>query len=106
MTRPTSLYRHFDATGRLLYVGIAMNALARQVQHVNGSHWADMIATITIERFPTRGAAVDAEERAIAVERPLYNLASRPAELEPEIDEAAEMKKLERYLERKGPAKC
>lgn len=68
----TSLYRHFDSSGRLLYVGISKNALARIEGHA-GACWYDQIATVTIERFGTREDARKAEQKAIASEGPAYN---------------------------------
>lgn len=72
---PTELYRHFDKDGGLLYVGISLSAVARLVQHKKTAGWADLIATITIEVFPTREEALMAEGVAILRERPRYNVA-------------------------------
>jgi hypothetical protein len=55
----TALYRHFDADGRLLYVGISMQD----------------IATVRIEWFYSRKEALQAELRAITTENPAHNLA-------------------------------
>lgn len=67
-----SLYRHFDAQGRLLYVGISKNALARMEGHA-GSAWYAQIATVTIEHYNSRDSARRAEQEAITSERPAYN---------------------------------
>lgn len=74
----TALYRHFDAAGRLLYVGISLNSIQRTAQHRHGAHWFRDIARIDIEWLPERRAALTAEAQAIATEAPLWNLA-RPA---------------------------
>lgn len=74
-TGPTVLYRHFDQAGILLYVGVSASLMVRTVAHVRASAWRDEIATIKVERFPTRGEALAAETQAIRVERPLYNIA-------------------------------
>jgi excinuclease UvrABC nuclease subunit len=66
------LYRHFDAGGDLLYVGMSRNAAARLRGHKNAS-WYDDIASITIEHFETKAAAADAEWRAIQDEHPKFN---------------------------------
>ena len=66
------LYRHYDATGRLLYVGIS-EAFARRTQEHIFSHWYLQISRIEVERFPTYEAAAEAELRAIKSEQPLYN---------------------------------
>lgn len=74
--RPTTaLYRHFDSAGRLLYVGVSLMALYRTIQHRKGAPWFADVATITIKQFPTRKAALAAEQRAIRNERPLHNQA-------------------------------
>jgi predicted GIY-YIG superfamily endonuclease len=65
----TALYRHFDALGTLLYVGISNNHLRRLAQHQEGAKWAEQIARVAIERFPTRQAALEAESQAIALYR-------------------------------------
>jgi predicted GIY-YIG superfamily endonuclease len=75
--RRTELYRHFDATGRLLYIGISMSTAKRLGEHKACSAWFDKVATITIERHPSRKAALKAERLAIQSEGPLYNVTGR-----------------------------
>lgn len=94
----TALYRHFDAAGRLLYVGISLSVVARTARHMMYAHWSRQVATISIERHPTRDKALAAEAAAIVAEHPLHNIAGKPAPIAPDIDDAAEMEKLERYL--------
>jgi len=67
------LYRHFDAEGRLLYVGISLSAVERLKQHVARAGWSAEIVSITVETHPDREAAMKAERRAVEQERPLYN---------------------------------
>lgn len=74
----THLYRHFDASGKLLYVGISLNVLGRLHQHRNLSPWFDRIASVTVEKFGTREGAIEAERRAINDENPEYNIALKP----------------------------
>jgi len=72
---PTHLYRHFDAEGNLLYVGISLSAVARLEEHkAQSKEWFNSIAKVTIERFPTRKLALKAELRAINEENPRYNV--------------------------------
>lgn len=73
-TAPTALYRHFDAGGVLLYVGIATNHIARLQQHSKGSHWSKDIRQVVVEMFPDRWAALDAEENVIKGEKPKHNV--------------------------------
>lgn len=72
-TTPTDLYRHFDKDGRLLYVGISFRAIIRQAAHRNAAPWWDDVVTITVERFPSRKAALAAEKRAVEAEKPMHN---------------------------------
>jgi hypothetical protein len=45
---PCAPYRHFDAAGRLLYVGIAIDPPFRQRHHLQWASWRNDIATITV----------------------------------------------------------
>lgn len=79
----TNLYRHYDVHGRLLYVGIALSIADRTSQHMQGSAWADRIATIHVERFPFRWLAMEAEKTAIITERPEFNVVHNIAQRAP-----------------------
>lgn len=71
----TALYRHFDAEGKLLYVGISMSAMARMCQHKQAEYtWTDTIANMTIEWFDYRYLALRAEKEAIQKECPSHNI--------------------------------
>lgn len=72
MTR-TALYRHFDAAGALLYVGISLSAVQRLGQHRDTAGWYSQIARVSIEWLPDRSAALAAEAIAIARENPKHN---------------------------------
>lgn len=74
---PTELYRHFDAKGVLLYVGISLSTANRLGQHRCVSPWSKRVTSITIERYPNRKAALDAERNAIQSEGPLYNVTGK-----------------------------
>lgn len=74
----TQLYRHFDADGALLYVGVSLSAVARHVSHERFSAWFPQVKTITVEVFPTRDKALAAETRAIRKEKPRFNVAGAP----------------------------
>jgi hypothetical protein len=67
------LYRHFDAKGRLLYVGISLNSLGRFKEHKVTSSWRADIARIEIAYFPTKRDALRAERKAIREESPIWN---------------------------------
>lgn len=74
----TALYRHFDAEGALLYVGISLSAVQRLSQHKSGSKWFEQIRRVTIEWHDSREKALRAEATAISQENPRHNL-QRPA---------------------------
>lgn len=78
--RPTSLYRIFDATGRLIYIGQSQHVGFRMKTHEQHSWWFDLMADITTEVLPTRDAAHAAEMVAIQEEEPAFNskYANRP----------------------------
>jgi len=69
----TQLYRHFDGDGKLLYVGTSFSAVNRLSCHKREAGWFDQIASVTIEKFETRRAALHAEALAIAQENPRFN---------------------------------
>jgi hypothetical protein len=69
----TALYRHFDAAGSLLYVGISLSAVQRLGQHRNRAGWYSQIVRVSIEWLPDRATALAAEAFAIATEAPAHN---------------------------------
>jgi hypothetical protein len=70
----TSQYRHFDGSGKLLYVGIARDPFKHLGDHKQGARWRDQIVHVDIERHPTRDAALEAERIAIRDEKPECNV--------------------------------
>lgn len=74
-----SLYRHLNADGRLLYVGISGDPVFRYRYGHADKAWAHQVATVDVEQFPYRWMARQAELVAIARERPLHNIADRVA---------------------------
>lgn len=69
----TSLYRAFDDTGRLLYVGIADRWTSRWSAHDRTSPWFGLVRRIELEDHPDRDTAHAAERAAIRTEHPIYN---------------------------------
>jgi hypothetical protein len=67
------LYRHYDDTGSLLYVGQSSNAFSRQKGHQYRSEWFDLSVTMRVERFESKEAVTEAELDAIKQEKPLFN---------------------------------
>lgn len=74
VNRRTCVYRCYDATGVLLYVGISMHLDARLAKHRGRGWWPD-VAEITVQWFDGREPAKAAERKAIAEEGPLHNIA-------------------------------
>lgn len=70
----TALYRLYDASGRLLYVGISNNVHTRIRTHRVEKYWGPDVADARIEWFTTRAAALSAEATAIRRERPRHNV--------------------------------
>jgi predicted GIY-YIG superfamily endonuclease len=71
---PHALYRFFDHTGTLLYIGITWDIAVRFPQHTTRKPWWSTVANITIETHPNRPAVLEAERHAIQAEKPLYNV--------------------------------
>ena len=69
----TDLYRHYDKNGKLLYVGISFSFLKRLHEHKKHSVWFANIASTTREIFATRQEAIEAEQKEIKNEKPVYN---------------------------------
>lgn len=75
--RPHTLYRPFDSSRNLLYVGITWDMEIRVRAHVKASPWWGDVADIEYQQFNNRADALAAEWRAIAEENPVHNK-SRP----------------------------
>jgi hypothetical protein len=82
LSRSTCLYRHFDSTGKLLYVGISLDVLRRLGQHRRSSVWFDDIARVEIEHFADWDSAKEARRKVVAEEKPIFHDA---VDLSPEL---------------------
>jgi hypothetical protein len=67
------LYRHYDVRGDLLYVGMTLFVLARQMQHQAKALWANNVFQTLIEPFTSRDELITAEMIAIKSEFPSFN---------------------------------
>lgn len=75
MNDSSILYRHYDAHGRLLYVGVAVSPKKRLQQHsAAGAVWVSDVARSTFERFRSHQEVLDAEIEAIKNEAPIWNI--------------------------------
>lgn len=69
-----ALYRMYDGSGELLYVGISTNLDRRLGNHVAGKPWWPQVVQITVEHHRNRVLAEIAERNAIATEKPRWNI--------------------------------
>lgn len=76
----TALYRHFDAEGRLLYVGISECLGERDRQHAATAHWHGDVARTETQWCLSREHALALERVAIQFEAPAHNVALARAE--------------------------
>jgi excinuclease UvrABC nuclease subunit len=74
-----AVYRIFDATGRLLYVGLSKSPKTRVRCHRRTKAWGPEIAHHTVEWHRNPYAAHTAETAAIRAEQPIHNQVSTPA---------------------------
>lgn len=77
-----ALYRLYDASNRLLYIGIAENPGRRWDQHATTKPWWPQVAEKTVEWRDTREEAAAAEAEAIRTELPLFNNHYLPSPIE------------------------
>lgn len=68
-----ALYRHWDAAGVLLYVGMSSDPESRNRSHRNSSKWWKYRARETVEWLPDFDATRAAELHAITTELPIFN---------------------------------
>lgn len=68
-----AIYRLYDGE-RLQYVGVSVDPARRITEHKCKSEWAKKTSVTGIDWFPTRAAALQAELKAIATEKPLFNI--------------------------------
>lgn len=90
------VYRMFDATGRLLYVGMTGELGKRLSSHAD-KVWFLAVTTITFERHPGYAEAALAEQEAISTESPLHNKVGLSKE---EVTRRIQVRKLQRTDDR------
>jgi len=71
------VYRIFDKTGRLIYVGCSYNPEARINTHRTTMFWGDQIHRIKLTVHPNKRAGHYAEKIAIHSEHPRFNVSGR-----------------------------
>lgn len=76
--RETAVYRLFDRTGSLLYVGITCNIASRFHSHAGDKQWWSKVAHHVIEWHGNRANAAEREAQLIVDEAPMHNRALNP----------------------------
>ena len=72
---PTAVYRLYDKTDALLYVGITRDLRMRFAQHEADKPWWPDVARKTMAWHGKRSDALAEEDRAIDEEHPVHNVA-------------------------------
>jgi excinuclease UvrABC nuclease subunit len=75
MTKRFACYRHYNAAGELLYVGVTESTGQRYSAHKHASAWFEDIAEIKCDYFDSRRAALVLEAATIVCDAPKYNKA-------------------------------
>jgi predicted GIY-YIG superfamily endonuclease len=68
-----SVYRLYDSSDRLLYVGLSCDVARRLQQHKKTKSWWSDVALIKIKVFDDSEVMKIAEQEAIRLESPLHN---------------------------------
>ena len=73
MSGQLALYRYFDDSDRLLYIGRSGDVGSRDRAHISRSEWMQFAAGSAIKRYRTLKEISDAERKAIETEHPIFN---------------------------------
>lgn len=74
MDSPCFVYRAYDGSDRLLYVGMADDVPARMKAHRLTAKWHSQMRHHEVRKYRCRQDAKNAEYRAIRTESPLHNV--------------------------------
>jgi hypothetical protein len=72
----TNLYRLYDVSGQLLYVGVTRSPVHVRLAAHRRTVWWAQVDSVAVERHSTWEKAHTAERMAIRTERPLHNIRS------------------------------
>jgi predicted GIY-YIG superfamily endonuclease len=70
----TALYRFLGSEDASLYIGITHDLGERWSSHARKQPWWHEVRRLTVDMYPDREAAQDAETAAIKAERPRHNI--------------------------------
>lgn len=74
---PYHVYRVFDRTGDLIYVGCSNNLFTRLAQHEELSWWAPQAFKVKSRIYPSYDVGLKAERLAIQTEHPRWNVGGK-----------------------------
>src|SRR5258707_1324603 len=74
MSERTAVYRLYEASDALLYVGVSSNFGRRWKQHAAAQPWWPDVQRLTVDWYPDRPSALSAERVAIKAEVPAHNV--------------------------------
>lgn len=74
---PTSVYRYWDETGSILYVGKARDFETRDKAHLKNGGWRDRAAFVCVEEYFCEEIALAAEAVLIRDQCPPHNIINR-----------------------------
>lgn len=93
--RRCALYRHFDASDALLYIGITESLEGRTSGHARGSEWVRFAFRAEAEWHDTRESAAAAEQYAIRHEMPVFNRQHAVGDVDRRIAEYIQQRRIE-----------
>jgi len=70
----TDLYRFYNSTGELLYVGISLSAITRATQHKKQKSWWHEVARMDVSPIADHFDPRIVERQTIIAERPRFNI--------------------------------
>lgn len=74
----TAVYRLYDGSDQLLYVGIGRNPMGRWASHADEHLWWPSVARFEVTWFGSRDEAAAEERRALKEDNPLHNIHGTP----------------------------
>ncbi len=83
MSERTAVYRLYEASDALLYVGVSSNFGRRWKQHAAAQPWWPDVQRLTVDWYPDRPSALSAERVAIKAEVPAHNVMHAGRQPEP-----------------------
>lgn len=70
---PACVYRYYDGSGTLLYVGVTKRGITRNLEHASHKEWWPFVSRQEVDHFPTYREALDCERDLIVACRPPFN---------------------------------